>query len=183
MNDRLGPASTIRLREALPPLADAALAAALEAIPGAAVLYDAHRRAIVRANSRARTRQAEEGAAFDAAVAASAAEMRVAGAPPPRFERTLVRSASGTHVLLVDSSTGDELVLRMIRFARAWRLTPRCREVLALVVRGEPNRAIAQQLGLAERTVEVHLTTIFTRAAVSSRAALIATFWEARRAG
>lgn len=176
-----GPASAIRLREALPSLAEAALDAALEAIPGAAVLVDARRGAVVRANARARTKEAEEGPAFAQTIAQALAEARP-GAPAGRWERTVVRSAAGTHLLLVDPRAGDEIDARLARHGRAWRLTPRCREVLALVVRGEPNRSIAAALGLAERTVEVHLTTIFTRAGVASRAALIAAFWEARRA-
>ena len=183
MSQRLGPASTLRLREALPPLADAALDAALDAIPGAAVLVDAAQGTVLRTNARALTKQAEEPEVFDAAIAAAIAEARRGAPNTGRFVRTLVRASTGTYYVLVDPRAGDELDARIARHGRAWRLTPRCREVLALVVRGEPNRVIAGTLGLAERTVEVHLTTIFSRAGVASRAALIATFWEARRAG
>ena len=41
------------------------------------------------------------------------------------------------------------------------RLTLRQREILALVITGEPNKVIAQRLDLAEKTVKVHITAIF----------------------
>jgi DNA-binding NarL/FixJ family response regulator len=52
-------------------------------------------------------------------------------------------------------------------------LTPRQQEVLALLVDGATNRTIAELLGISERTVEVHLTTIYQRAGVENRASLV----------
>jgi DNA-binding NarL/FixJ family response regulator len=49
------------------------------------------------------------------------------------------------------------------------RLTPRQQEVLALMVQGKSNRDIAQELGLSESTVKVHLAGIFRALGVSSR--------------
>lgn len=40
-------------------------------------------------------------------------------------------------------------------------LTPRQIEVLRLLARGQPNKAIARELGLSEATVKVHLLAIF----------------------
>lgn len=40
-------------------------------------------------------------------------------------------------------------------------LTPRQLEVLRLLARGQPNKVIARELGLAEATVKVHLLAIF----------------------
>ena len=60
-----------------------------------------------------------------------------------------------------------------------WKLTPRQREVLELVARGTSNSEIARELEISERTVEVHLTAIFTRARCNSRAELIAVVWAA----
>ncbi len=57
--------------------------------------------------------------------------------------------------------------------ASQWGLTTRQHEILARVVEGKPNRAIAALLGIAERTVEAHLTAVFEKAQVESRAALI----------
>lgn len=48
-------------------------------------------------------------------------------------------------------------------------LTDRQAQVLALMVRGLPNREIARQLDLSEGTVKVHATAIFKALGVSSR--------------
>jgi DNA-binding CsgD family transcriptional regulator len=47
-------------------------------------------------------------------------------------------------------------------------------EVLRLVASGETNRAIASALGISERTVDRHVSNIFTKLGVSSRAAATA---------
>ena len=49
-------------------------------------------------------------------------------------------------------------------------LTPREREVLALVAQGLTNSQIARDLGLQRRTVEWHLEQVFTRLGVKARA-------------
>jgi DNA-binding NarL/FixJ family response regulator len=49
------------------------------------------------------------------------------------------------------------------------RLTPREREVLALLAQGLRNRDIACRLGIAEKTVRGHLTAIFDHLGVSGR--------------
>jgi len=48
-------------------------------------------------------------------------------------------------------------------------LTPREEEVLALVGRGLPNKQIAVALGISEKTVKAHLTSVFQRIGVFSR--------------
>jgi DNA-binding CsgD family transcriptional regulator len=53
-------------------------------------------------------------------------------------------------------------------------LTPRELQVLRLVARGETNRAIAERLVVSERTVDRHVSNIFTKLGVSSRAAATA---------
>jgi DNA-binding NarL/FixJ family response regulator len=58
---------------------------------------------------------------------------------------------------------------------RAGGLTPREVQVLRLVATGKTNRAIAAELVLSERTVDRHVSNIFTKLGVSSRAA--ATAW------
>ncbi|MFE1775867.1 helix-turn-helix transcriptional regulator [Streptomyces sp. NPDC059008] len=56
-------------------------------------------------------------------------------------------------------------------------LTTREREVLLLLAGGPSNRSLAQHLGVAERTVRAHLTSITRKLGVRSRleAALLAT--------
>jgi DNA-binding NarL/FixJ family response regulator len=49
------------------------------------------------------------------------------------------------------------------------QLSPREREVLALVCEGLPNKQIARRLGIAEHTVKIHLGNAFRRIGVSDR--------------
>ncbi|MBK8990072.1 MAG: response regulator transcription factor [Chloroflexi bacterium] len=53
-------------------------------------------------------------------------------------------------------------------------LTERELMVLTAVARGDRNKEIAQQLGVAERTVKAHLTNIYNKMGVESRAEAIA---------
>lgn len=53
------------------------------------------------------------------------------------------------------------------------RLTPREIEVLRLIAKGRPNRAIASELHLSERTVHRHVANIFTELDVNSRTAAV----------
>jgi DNA-binding CsgD family transcriptional regulator len=53
-------------------------------------------------------------------------------------------------------------------------LTPRELQVLRLVAAGKTNKAIAAELVLSERTVDRHVSNIFTKVGVSSRAAATA---------
>jgi len=59
-----------------------------------------------------------------------------------------------------------------------WKLTVRQSEVLALVARGMTNTSIAETLGIRLGTVEFHISAIFDKVGVSSRAALIASLME-----
>ncbi len=49
------------------------------------------------------------------------------------------------------------------------KMSEREQEVLRLVAAGLPNKTIARQLGIAERTVKAHLTSIFQRIGVTDR--------------
>lgn len=42
-------------------------------------------------------------------------------------------------------------------------LTPREREVAALITHGTPNKVIAAELGISQRTIEAHRARIFTK--------------------
>jgi NarL family two-component system response regulator YdfI len=53
-------------------------------------------------------------------------------------------------------------------------LSPRETEVLAAVARGERNKEIAYHLGISERTVKAHLTSVYNKLGVDSRAAAVA---------
>jgi two-component system nitrate/nitrite response regulator NarL len=49
------------------------------------------------------------------------------------------------------------------------RLTPREREILACLARGESNKAIARNLDLAESTVKIHVQNVLKKLKLSSR--------------
>ncbi len=77
------------------------------------------------------------------------------------FMSALRRVAAG------GTSLDPEVVQRLLGAARASSvlegLTPRENEVLALMARGWSKAAIAQRLFLSERTVETHISSIFSK--------------------
>ncbi len=142
------------------------LRAALDAVPSAAFILSAAG-SLVAANVA--------GKRWLALDRGREGELRsaVRGRPPADLVVTLVTDGEGAFLLvrreLEDrgASAGGEHALR-------WRFTPREREVLALLLAGHSNRHIAADLAIAERTVESHLSSMFEKAGVVSRAALVA---------
>lgn len=59
-----------------------------------------------------------------------------------------------------------------------WGLTRRQAEVLALLVQGKCNKAIAETLHCAVRTVELHVSAILDKSGCDARARLVASAWE-----
>jgi DNA-binding NarL/FixJ family response regulator len=78
-----------------------------------------------------------------------------------RFAEAVRRVAEG------GSALDPEVVSQMLGRRRAEdpleALTPREREVLALMAEGRSNRAIAEALVISERAVEKHVTSIFSK--------------------
>lgn len=58
------------------------------------------------------------------------------------------------------------------------QLTPREIEILKLVTTGLPNKSIARQLGISEKTVKTHLTNVFATIGVADRTS--AAIWAER---
>jgi DNA-binding NarL/FixJ family response regulator len=52
---------------------------------------------------------------------------------------------------------------------KVWSLTPRQLEVLSMIVQGLPNKVIASRLGIAEATINMHVTSILKSLGVSNR--------------
>ena len=64
---------------------------------------------------------------------------------------------------VVDPSIVTALFARRRRDRPMGMLTPREREVLALVTEGRSNLAIAERLSITQRTVEAHVTQVFDK--------------------
>ena len=90
-----------------------------------------------------------------------------------RLELAAAREAFATLGAVPDVARID----RPVPFSAALRgsgLTPRELEVLRLVATGKPNKVIASELGLSEKTIDRHLSNIFGKLGVSSRTAAAA---------
>jgi len=95
----------------------------------------------------------------------------------------LVTLDSDNHITLADEPAWPVFVDEVAAFLTADRvaarapdatlrsLTERELDVLRLVGRGHDNQQVAQQLALSVRTVERHLTSIYTKLGVSGRSA------------
>jgi len=57
--------------------------------------------------------------------------------------------------------------------ARLETLTPREREVLELMTAGKPNKVMAAELGVSQRTVEIHRARVMEKSGASSLAELV----------
>jgi DNA-binding NarL/FixJ family response regulator len=81
---------------------------------------------------------------------------------------------AGVRAVSRGGSPLDPMVARRLLASRtspaaAAQLTPREEEVLALVRAGMANKQIARRLGISERTVKAHLTSVFSRIGVVDR--------------
>jgi ATP/maltotriose-dependent transcriptional regulator MalT len=92
--------------------------------------------------------------------------------------RTTFARLGATH----DRANVDGLTGSSVDHAEAG-LTPRELQVLRLLATGKTNRAIAAELVLADKTVDRHVTNIFAKLGVSSRAAATAHAYEHRLLG
>jgi len=87
--------------------------------------------------------------------------------------RAIRAAAAGQSVL--DGEVRDRLLATVRPRATAGQslpddLTPREREVLTLIGRGLPNRAIAEELFIGEATVKTHINNLFAKAGIRDRA-------------
>jgi len=105
------------------------------------------------------------------AVRAGAAGYLLKDAEPAELVRA-IRAVDGGDALLhpaVAARVLRELAADGDRARRHELLTPREREVLALLARGRANKAIALQLGVAEKTVKTHVGNILGKLGLSDR--------------
>lgn len=91
--------------------------------------------------------------------------------------RLILGTDEGEHGIRASGGAGNALSERLESVSIAWDLTRRQIDVLKLLVGGQTNKEIGDELGCAENTVELHMTQLLRKADVSSRARLIARFW------
>lgn len=75
--------------------------------------------------------------------------------------------------LAKDAKTRAELRERDRIRERLESLTPREREVLLLMTQGKPNKVMAHELGVGQRTVEIHRSRVMEKSGAASLAQLV----------
>ena len=120
---------------------------------------------------------ATEPAAASLALRSGAAGLVYKDVDPDALVRA-IRSVHDGHLLLAAEAAGS-----LVRNGGGWNpvagldaLTGREREVLAEIAKGRSNREIARALGVAEKTVKAHVSSVLAKLGVQDRtqAALIA---------
>jgi DNA-binding NarL/FixJ family response regulator len=102
------------------------------------------------------------------ALRAGAAGYLLKNAPPQELARAVRAAHAGEAVL--DPVVAARLIEVLAGHAEPLdQLTPREREVLVLIGRGFPNKRIARELGLAEKTVKTHVGHVLAKLGVSDR--------------
>ena len=123
---------------------------------------------------------ATEPASASLAVRSGAAGLLYKDVDPDALVRA-IRSVHDGHLLLAPEAAGS-----LVRSAGSWgpgapgggldALTSREREVLAELTKGRSNREIARALGVSEKTVKAHVSSVLAKLGVQDRtqAALLA---------
>ncbi len=88
-------------------------------------------------------------------------------AEPEELAKAVRAAARGEAPL--DPRAGRALLSARVAASPLDALSVREREVLALVARGLPNKLIARELEISEKTVKAHLTSVFRSIGVSDR--------------
>jgi DNA-binding NarL/FixJ family response regulator len=119
-----------------------------------------------------------EHARIRAALAAGAVGYLLKDTEPDDIS-TAIRDVAAGGVPLSPQAARALLPERATRAATAKdNLSPREREVLALVATGLPNKSVATRLSISEKTVKAHLSRIFTVLGVNDRTS--AALWAQR---
>jgi DNA-binding CsgD family transcriptional regulator len=147
------------------------LGAALEEIPSAAfVLSDGGR--VIEAN-RLGARWLDVNG-FEGRRALRDAVIAPGPTAIAAFRLTHVVTAEESPKVLAVEVTTTATFYSVARAGDRWGFTARELQVLEGVASGMPTRTLAAQLGVSERTVEAHLTRMFAKAQVATRAEMIA---------
>ena len=106
---------------------------------------------------------ATDPAAASQAIRAGAAGVLYKDIDPDALVRA-IRSVHDGNVLLAPEAASS-----LVRGSAANTLTPREREVLAAIAEGRSNREIARLLGVSEKTVKAHVSSVLAKLGVQGR--------------
>jgi DNA-binding CsgD family transcriptional regulator len=149
----------------------AALAAAIEEIPSPAFVVWADGR-IACAN---RPGQAASGRAPELVATGLLESLRGSG---QTFRLTpIVAPGAPSHFIAVQVGGTVDPAPRVAAAAASLGFTPRQAQVLALLALGRSNKGIANELGCAESTVEIHVTALLAKSGCESRCEFVSRFW------
>jgi DNA-binding NarL/FixJ family response regulator len=112
----------------------------------------------------------------NAALDAGAVGYLLKEAPPDEIVRAVLAAGRGEAPFSPRASRA--LLQRRAQGRPADDLTPRERQVLELLGEGLANKQISRRLGIKEKTVKAHLTSVFQRIGVADRTA--AALWASR---
>jgi DNA-binding NarL/FixJ family response regulator len=101
------------------------------------------------------------------ALGAGAVGYLLKDAEPAELQQGVRAAARGESPLA--PRVAGHLVRDLHRPANGPQLTDRERDILALIRQGAPNKVIARRLGIAEKTVKNHLSSIFQTLGVTDR--------------
>lgn len=112
----------------------------------------------------------------NAALDAGAVGYLLKDAPPEEIVRALLAAGRGEAPFSPRAS--GALLQRRAQSRPGDDLTPRERQVLELLAEGLANKQISRRLGIKEKTVKAHLSSVFQRIGVSDRTA--AALWASK---
>jgi NarL family two-component system response regulator LiaR len=137
-------------------------------------------RSIVQASPRTRVvvlTSAGDGGLALSAIQAGAQSYLLKDAAPETLAEAIRLAVEGQSVLSPRIGAAVAAALRP-HGAPEEVLTPREREVLILVAEGLDNRAIAERLAIAEKTVKVHMSNLLAKLGVSDRTQAAVLAWK-----
>ena len=91
--------------------------------------------------------------------------------------RRILSPGAPSHYIAVQQGEAEDPAPRVAAAAVRWGVTPRQAEVLGLLALGQANKTIAQALGCAGATVEIHVSTLLKKSGCESRCELVSKFW------
>jgi DNA-binding NarL/FixJ family response regulator len=146
----------------------AALDAALDALPAAALVLGPHGSVEIANRAGAALLECDRKGVLE-----SIRESERGGKSAGAYSIVRLAVTCSSSCLLAVRKEADPIGARVRMAEKTWILTPRQACVLELLTAGNSNKEIAGKLACAETTVESHVTELFRRSGARSRAGLV----------